>query len=83
MKEIIEERLTLPEEATPFIKYIKIISPRFYNVVLISYFMYFLAFQVWLQEMVNQPMWVGLKWHEEVKEWLWGDGTSTNTSRKW
>ncbi|XP_058023851.1 LOW QUALITY PROTEIN: uncharacterized protein LOC131190532 [Ahaetulla prasina] len=38
---------------------------------------------VWLQEMIKQPTWVGLKWHEEIKEWLWGDGTSTNTSRKW
>ncbi|XP_039207752.1 uncharacterized protein LOC120311809 isoform X3 [Crotalus tigris] len=39
--------------------------------------------KVWLQEMINKPMWVGLKWHENIKEWLWGNGTSTNTSRKW
>ncbi|KAG8128687.1 hypothetical protein E2320_015502 [Naja naja] len=36
--------------------------------------------KVWLQEMINQPMWVGLKWHAELKEWLWGNGTSTNTN---
>lgn len=83
MKERIDEKLILPEKAAPFIEYIKIISRKFYNVVLISYFTFFLAFQVWLQEMIKQPMWVGLKWHEGITEWLWGDGTSTNTSRKW
>ncbi|KAM6474000.1 uncharacterized protein PHA67_006597 [Liasis olivaceus] len=39
--------------------------------------------KVWLQEMTTQPMWVGLQWHAKEKEWLWGNGTTTNASKKW
>nr|XP_028573720.1 uncharacterized protein LOC114591207 [Podarcis muralis] len=39
--------------------------------------------KTWVKAMINQQMWVGMKWHSETSRWQWGDGTNVNTNIDW
>ncbi|CAM4707739.1 unnamed protein product [Lepidochelys kempii] len=42
-----------------------------------------LAEKGWLQKMIKQPAWIGMKWETSTSEWQWADGSRVNTALNW